>query len=309
LQLQKSAAPRDGALGSQLLETPVPSGADLSQRARILQKAAAAAPNDRLVQTLWANLPVPVAHGRRHQQYPGHWMALARLEPDNGVAWIAVVDHAWKSGDMRAADAALARMAAAESYNEHLGEAVGAWRDVFHRYPPPQAQMLPGVGTASTRQDRSDLVFNEAALSSAPPIESLLDACRPWRNPHAGTKRFRTCGKIGRLMMRRSQTMLGRLVGVAILRSSHQGNASDIGMIRTVGWENEQYAKIMAAMAGNPYAKQGYLDLLQRTDSEMQAIQYELGVAGIALTPPAAWKQTVNGKPIEPLDDPSSQAH
>ena len=59
VELQKSAFPRDWALGAQLLETRPASGAAQHERALILQKAAAAAPKDRLVQSLWANASIP----------------------------------------------------------------------------------------------------------------------------------------------------------------------------------------------------------------------------------------------------------
>ncbi len=307
--LQRSPSPRDWALGSQLLETRLVRGASLRERGLILQKAAKAAPRDRLVQTLWANIPLHEQHCRTTRRCTDHAAALARLDPGNGAAWAAVIDHAWKQGDVRGAEAALRRMAGADRYNEHLGEAVAAWRDVLRRYPPPLPQVLPrhGADTSADILDALDLAFDEAVQTIVPPIPSLFDACRRAKYPNVGARRFQTCGKIARLMMGRSQTLIGRGFGVAILRASHVGTQADIPMVRAVTWQLEQYRPIAATLGSNAVAKQNHLNLIESTDSEMQVIQYELKGGGIALTPPDGWKQTLNGKQIEPLYDLASQ--
>lgn len=301
LKLQKSPSPRDWALGSQLLDARTASDATLRQRALILQKAARAAPRDRLVQTLWASLPLQDRHCRAGLQCADHRTALARLEPDNGVAWVSTI----RNGDPRGTEAALRRVAASERYNEHLGQAIAAWRDVFRRYPPPLPEVRPvDDDEASTAiADQLDLVFDEAAATAVPSTASLFDACRKASHPNADTKRFETCAKIARLMMGRSQTLIGRLSGVALLRASHAGSKADIDMVRAVTWQYEQYLKIEPAIDSIAVAKQNYLNLIQTTDSEIQAIQYELRIWGVPLTPPVGWKQTVDGKQVEPLDE------
>jgi len=306
LKLQKSPSPRDWALASQLLETRPDTGASLRERGLILQKAARAAPQDRLVQTLWANIPLQDQRCRVGQRCADQRAALARLEPDNGAAWVSTIGN----GDSRGTEAALRRMAGAERYNEHLGQAIAAWRDVFRRYPPPLPDVHPldGSDASNAIGDQLDLIFDEAATTAVPSTASLFDACRKASHPNAAAKRFETCGKIARLMMGRAQTLIGRLSGVALLRASHAGTKADIDMVRAVTWQYEQYLKIEPATGSNAVAKQNYLNLVQATDSEMQAIQYELRIWGVPLTPPNGWKQTVDGKKIEPLDDLSAQS-
>ncbi|HEV2606700.1 MAG TPA: hypothetical protein VGT79_01840, partial [Xanthomonadaceae bacterium] len=79
-------------------------------------------------------------------------------------------------------------------------------------------------------------------------------------------------------------------------------------IVRAVTWQYDQYLKIESATDSNAVAKQNYLNLIQTTDSEMQALQYELRISGIPLTPPKGWKQTVDGKRVEPLDELPGQA-
>ena len=93
------------------------------------------------------------------------------------------------------------------------------------------------------------------------------------------------------------------------LRESHAGDPRDIGMVRTITWQYEQYIPIGAALGSSASAeKWNHLFMVQRTDSEIKVIQLELKLAGIALTPPDDWKQTVNGKQVEPLDDVLDQS-
>ena len=190
-------------------------------------------------------------------------------------------------------------------YNEHVGEAVAAWRDVFARHPPP----LPAVaahrpaGTAHRIEDVLDLVQDEAVATATPPVAALFHVCRQADLAVSAPGRAASCRSIARLMMRRSQTMAGRMSGVALLRASHAGTRADVGMVRTVTWQYEQYLPIAYAMSGDGVDRQNHLSLVQSIDSEIKVDQYELETAGIPLEPPAGWKQTLNGKPVEPLDD------
>ncbi|HTA65422.1 MAG TPA: hypothetical protein VK753_07955 [Xanthomonadaceae bacterium] len=302
-RLQKSESPRDWAFGAQLLATQSASGADLHERNAILQKAAHAAPGDRMVQALWAN--ASLSGHCTAKQACGDRSALARLEPDNGAAWLTVVDGAWRSGNARAIDAAIARMAASGRYNEHLGEAIAAWRDVFQRFPPP-AQA--GANATSVGGSVLNLAFDEAVSTAIPSTASLVDACSQAKHPEAGTKRFANCGRIARLMMGRAQTLSGRADGAALLRASHAGAKADIERVRTVTWQSEQFEKVASVLGSDPVAKQNYMNLIQASDSEMPAVQYDLTIFGIPLTPPADWKQTVDGKTVEPLDDVTVKA-
>jgi hypothetical protein len=100
--------------------------------------------------------------------------------------------------------------------------------------------------------------------------------------------------------------MAGRMLGVALLRASHVGTPYDVDMIRTVTWQYEQYLPIATSLAADRTAKQNHLTLVQSIDSEIKVIQYELQSAGIPLKPPHGWRQTLDGRPVEPLDDPAA---
>ncbi|MBS0211894.1 MAG: hypothetical protein JSR26_01765 [Proteobacteria bacterium] len=296
--LQKSDAPRDWALGSQLLETRPPSGAFLTKRLAFLRRAALAAPDDRLVQSLMANIAVDGSCKPRMRC--GDPAALARLEPGNGMAWLPVAVAAARAGNARATDAALARMVASGRYNEHLGEAIAAWSALFERHPPAA---LGGRKDASDAAHLLELIHSEAMATALPPAQALVGACSKTRHPHAGTRRFDDCGRVGRQLMNRAQTLAGRMLGVALLRASRAGGKDDIERIRTVAWQGEQMAKIEAALDHDAVARLNYLNMIQSSASPMMVVQYELTINGVAATPPADWKQTVDGHPVEPLED------
>jgi hypothetical protein len=302
LSLQKSSSPRDWALGAELLDTQADKARGARQRDQILQKAALAAPDDRLVQVLWANSAALCPSGQR---CPDHSAALQHLDPDNSALRLAAIDQAWKRGDVRGTDAAIRQMAGADRYNEHFSEAIAAWRDVFSRYPPPnlQSQSRFGADASSPAGNEIDLAFDEAVATAEPPTASLVEACARTKQLKAIASRFAACAKIARVMMGHSQTMSGRMAGVAVLRVSHAGDKADINTVRAVTWEYEQYLRIEPSVLGNAVAKQNHVSLVQTAGSEMQIIQYELSTEGIVLTPPDGWKETIDGKPVEPLDD------
>lgn len=296
--LETSPAPRDRALAAQLLETQPPSGAHLPQRMALLRKAAAAAPGDRLVQALWATTSASVHCGRRTTC--GDRNALARLDPSNGAAWVIVVTGAWRAGNTRVADAAIARLAGSDRYNEHYGEAIGAWREVFAHHPPQQGAV---ANAATDAKYALDLARDEAAATAVPDTTALLDACSRTRAAKAGAAHFRTCGRVGRLLMDRAQTLAGRAAGVAVLRAAGEGSKDDDERIRTVLWQSEQMVKVEAALAADPVGLQNYLNMVQANDSEMAAIRYELRIFGIPITPPAQWRPAPTAQPTAPQSD------
>ncbi|MBS0193801.1 MAG: hypothetical protein JSR34_06110 [Proteobacteria bacterium] len=302
LALQKSAAPRDWALGAQLLASRPPSDAFLRERLTILRRAAHAAPDDRLVQSLWANIGIDGSCKPR--MACGDPAALARLEPENAAAWLPVAVHAARSGNARATDAALARMAATGRYNEHFGQAIAAWRELFQRHPP--ASLHTGMAAIDDGHVL-ELAYDAATATALPPNDALVDACSKTRHPHAGARRFADCARLGRVLMDRAQTLPGRVLGVALLRASRDGGKGDVERIRTVTWQAEQMARVDAALETDAVARQNYLNMIQSGYSQMPAVSYELAISGYAPTPPADWKQTVDGHAVEPLEDGSAK--
>ncbi len=304
--LQDGPSPRDWALGSQLLETRPATGSALPERAAILQRAARAAPGDLLVQALWSNLPAPDPPCPARTACIAHAAAWADADPQNGAAWLAVVGQAWQDGEARVADTALARMAATDRYNEHLGVAVAAWQDLLRRHPSPLPKHVPRAGSpeGAAPADEDDLVLEEALATATMPLAALFHACAPG-DPDAGAARASDCAQVARLLMRHAQTLAGRTAGVALLRRLHAGTPADVAMVRTVTWQDERYRALAPAIGGSGVARRNHLRLLQATDSEIEVVQYELRIAGVPLTPPEDWRQTVNGRPVEPLEDPA----
>ncbi len=292
-QLERGTSPRDWALATQLLEARPPTGAHLRQRLVLLRKAAQAAPGDRLVQAMWSSLVS--SQPCRGRSGCGDRGGIARLDPGNAATWVPVLDGAWKSGRTRVVDDVLVQMAASGRYNEHFGQAVGAWLDVLARHPPGAG---PGQEGAALQ-----LVLDEARATAIPDPTALVDACSKARHPETAQRRFTLCGRVGRLLMDRAQTVAGRMAGVAVLRASREGTKDDIERIRTVTWQAERMEAVSARLDADPVELQNYLNLIQINGSQMAAVQYELAIHGIATTPPEGWTQTVDGHPVEPLDD------
>lgn len=288
--LGKGDSPRDWALAAQLLETQPPSGARLRERLQLLRRAAAAAPGDRIVQSAWAR----VCENRRGCGDPG---ALARIDPGNGAAWIPPVTVAWKSGNLRAVDAGLARIAASGRFNEHYGQAIGVWRELFARHPPPS----PAQADPAREADYVlSLALDEATAMAIPDTAAIIDACSKARHPQASSRRFASCGRVGRLLMDRAQTLTGRMAGVLLVRGSETVTRDDDARIRTIAWRFEQMGKVYAQLAADPVARQNYVNMVQANDSEMAAIGYQLAISGLPPLPPAGWEPAETTQPVRP---------
>jgi len=237
LALANSGSPRDRALHSQMVWLNA-AGTDLiyaGNRGASLRKAAEAAPNDRLVQWLWANAVADRSGCDVRHPCPDRVAALAILEPDNGAAWLPLVQQSWRAKDVAGTDAALARMAAATRYDDVFVEAATAWDQIYRRYPIPASVLLRASDAESAPSGLPALDPDSAGIISAiayaaamalPAVEGLK-ACDRDKNAGASVARFDNCGKIGHLMLSTGTTVMARRLGLAFLRVSHAGNAAD----------------------------------------------------------------------------------
>lgn len=316
--LRSSAAPRDRALAIQMgdmvdmWDGHEPTPADRVQRGAMLRAAAAAAPDDTLVQWLWVQASPEDSGCDVGRPCPHRLEALARVQPDNGSAWVPVFSAAWQAKDIPAAETALANMARATYFDEKFGETVRAWVEMFHRYPVPTSAF--DHDSPEARLDPQTLAFENAfsyaAATSFPAYQGPINACRREEHPDASPQRFRDCAQVGRSMLAHSRSLISSQIGRALLRVSGQATAADIANARVVDWQYEQWQKLLPGQPGheNDSLKETGADWLE-TGDEIQVMQRQLQRAGIPLTPPANWQpHGRDGNPTSPLGEPPASA-
>jgi hypothetical protein len=311
--LRVSSDARDRALATQMAWLPdVHDGReqtvkDKASQGALLRDAAASAPDDALVQWIWAEAP-PAESGCDAGPPCAHRdSAVVRLQPDNAAAWLPVFNAASDAGDSPATDYAIAQMALASRFDDQMGIAVKAWMDVYARYPIP-ASVVPADSPDAQfdDQDRGFVSSMEfAAAMSIGPYQSLMRACSRDRHPDASSLRLRDCAAIGRLMMTQATSMISRQIGRGILRVSGQATDADLASARALDWRYENWTKLVFASKQDDGARlKATARDWEETGDETQVMDRELERSGIALTPPASWQPTGrDGKPVSPLGE------
>lgn len=291
--LAPSRSPRDQALRWDFDRLQLHSGQGSSNPRASLRDAAAAAPSDRLVQWLWANATPAESGCVGPRDCPARARALATLEPGNAAAWLPVLEQAWDAEDDAAIDAALSRMAQSQSFNDLFVEYAGAWAEIEDRFPgyvAARSAVLAGTPWA----DSSDVASMVSAIARSaafaiPSMGTLFNVCDRGKHPEAQPVRFESCGSIGRVMLGKSSSVVGRSFGYGLIKRSGLPTEQDRQANRSFRWRMKQQADLHTD-GQDPEAFRRYFADLVRTGDELAAIDRQLARAGKTPVPPAGWK-------------------
>lgn len=229
-KLRESAEPRDWMLASQLLSqsmslTDIDPEFSFTRRAELLRNAAAAAPDDALVQWV-AMTAMPGAGGgcAAPQTLPANLDAVLRLESDNGLAWLPVLGQAWQSKDALAIDSVLARMAAATRYDDHSIEYAKLMIELFRNHP----DTMRALGAASDEHEAIDPVQYGLIMSQNQntPLRGLVPICDRAAQPGADARRFAICIDLGQRLLREGTTAQISRIGDAVLMKASLSEAA-----------------------------------------------------------------------------------
>ncbi len=317
--LLKSASPRDWALAT-LINSMEPS---LWQpdplRARVMRHAAESAPDDPVVQWIWlANWPDATGCDAPHP-CPQRAAALARIEPDNAAALMPLVNEAWIAHDVPGVDAALLRSAAATRFDDPYIDARLAWLKVFREHPPRErgvnATVLDDIVDAEVATGTSvdSAAFPEAfsEVESDFPLKALvnqlasaaLTPCDATDHFQAAPGRAPSCVKLGRIMLMHSNCEWARFLGRELLRMSGLATDDDRREALAYAWQDEKAGELLNRFTKDPALRRAFVEDVERTHSDVDALQRMLGRARISLTPPTGWQPTLHGKHIGPLGE------
>lgn len=269
-QLAASKSPRERALATRLHLAE-----DRSGDARVLRAAAQAAPEDPLVQMLWSG-----SDCEADASCPEQKLAWARLEPDNGFAWMPDFEGRGEHADARAIDADIARIAAAPRFDDHLVDFWLAYRRIYAAHPM----------SAAMSQEEAVAVAAMANAAAMPlPMKWLARHCTRASHPEAAAARFEDCARIGRGIAASDSSVWAKMLGTAIVRGSGLQDAADRQARRSLEWR--QYAVGRATDERlHPGGLAAYFADLASTGNESRAQELSMARYGIALEPPAAWR-------------------
>ncbi len=290
--LKSSSDPRDWAIAALIGNIP----SDESNRAFesiransavLATRAAAAAPNDSLVQ--W--LALASLHSSDTSDI-GPLQALQSLESDNEAVWLESLNAATHAKDSTGTDIALERMADSKSFDLHLAAIAQAIADVYRRYPMPDSvnAYAQALGTPITKDTMADIMGSSLAMAFIlPAFQDLVLACRV--DPSTGDNVLHApdCARIGRMMATQSDTYLANRIGFAVLRTSQTFTDADVESSRRIDWIMAQHAIADSASVESPQADIAYLHDWYVTGNEVEAMRRAVARAGKPLEPPVDW--------------------
>jgi hypothetical protein len=294
--LSASAAPRDRALAAVIDSihiTGASGSADKIDDAALIEQAAAAAPNDVLVQ--W------IAMMQSERTTPPRELAeqalgrLQNLEPDNASVWMHALIRASHQHDTAAADAAVRRMAASTHVDDHFVDFKKALIEANRRYPLPDeyfrlASANPSMSLMTPQSAPYFLAAAFAAATMLPGYQPLIAACKPTADFQPAAARIDDCARIGRLMATKSDTLIANVIGFAVLRVSRSYTADDVKLARAQDWMMEKYRSIADGTYVTPAAKLvEEMDDVTATGSELEGMRRTVARENLPTEPPADW--------------------
>jgi hypothetical protein len=127
----------------------------------------------------------------------------ARLEPDNGAAWLAVAAAAQRHNDGVGFDAAMSRFAGAATIDPHDGAWLGVVDEGHWRGLPPAAQLMGNAW-----------LIEDAAARALEPYAPAVTWCS--RGALADVNRREACARVAGTLADQATTFAGASVGTAI---------------------------------------------------------------------------------------------
>jgi hypothetical protein len=301
LAMRNSASPREVALSTQMLDPDWESSSTEVLQAKSgerLRKAAAGAPGDAVVQYLWSHAGPDGDGCDEENPCPDRRMALARVQPENGAAWLPLIGVAEKARDWQALDAALSKLAASERFDDMYVEAWVAWRDVLRHVPLTEAEFrvaAAGAGFSGRAWSREDIQMsmataNAAAIAIGAGLQNLVHACDRTRYPDASPQRFEDCARAGRMMARTGTSMISEAIGHALVRRAGMQSDADREAERAFKWRRERLVDGYPRSEADAAEWRLYFSDLVATKRESRAQELMLARLGIPLQPPADWQ-------------------
>lgn len=212
-RLHADPSPRVQVLAARVYLSDRDEGAPLRPKgADVVARAASLAPDDAVVQWVAASAGQYGTNQCGPVRWPEAEVAnLVRLEPDNAAAWQYAVALAQAKGDQAGIDLALERMATARRADDHEGDEVATWTQVFAANPEsPRWDGEPAPDALSSALRRTG--FRYASSDSA-----LEKACAPDGSSEQAWRRLDWCALAGRLLATEGNSFALRELGLTLL--------------------------------------------------------------------------------------------
>lgn len=294
-KLRQSSDPRDWMIASQLFQIgdldPASNGV---ARAELLKNAAAAAPDDVLVQWV-AAMAVPASGGggcSAPKPLPANLDGLLRLEAANGLAWLPVLQQSYQDKDALGVDAALARMAAADRFDDHRQEYMRMLVKLYAANPQVGARIGADLESTVGKLDeagQAEVSFGMAmgqTMAVAPSLYLLNKVCDPKQESAPEARRLALCADVGQRLAERGANASLRRDGESLLELVGQSQ----GKIQALDRELEYLSWMLDQAGDQQRASAIFREEWSRSGDEVDALRATVNALGLPTTPPAMWQ-------------------
>lgn len=308
--LQASTLPREWAMAGWLQNNE-------EGETQIL-RACKVAPNDQLIR--WITVvrthanSVPVVENGSSQGFTFQYRELhssaltelQRAEPGNAIVWLMSLRNAVDQDDVIATDAALARLAASEYYDDHAAELLKAQLELFQRHPLP-AEFFAAVARLDSgwrlngafTQDVAPYYQNQYPFADIginnlffmrveSGMHELFVACV--QQPDRSAKRKDACVKTGRMLAARSRRAGIRDEASMLLSEINDFASDDVERARGQAWIQLQFSQIRPPNTGSkrPFVSKelAFINDWIESSDEFEAMRRAVVRAGKPLQPP-----------------------
>ena len=291
--LRESVEPRDWALASELsLAGDTDSTGAPVDRQEMLRNAAAAAPNDPLVQWLAANNISSSGDGACGSSLPKPEFvaALMTAAPDNGAALLMDLDAALRAKDKAGVDDILLRVTAAPHFTTYVTEALRAWVKVYQEFGPPDFMPALQPGDRAGRDKRVFvLAISHAAAMTGMRYSAVSKACNvATQDAGHSWQRASLCEDMGRHISQVSSSILNAQMGLLVVKKTGRLEPADESQQRELTWLSHAPVHVEEESA-SPAVFRSYLADTLALDDEREVMRRLLKRLGMSATPPATW--------------------
>lgn len=221
-RLHAHTSPRVQVLAGRIHLSDEDEGTPLRPKGQdVVARAASLAPDDAFVQ--W----VAASEGNYYSSQcgPTRWPEaevanLVRLEPDNAAAWQYAAALAQAKGDQAGIDAALERMATARRADDHEGEEVATWTQIFTAHPAADMSSFDEGTPGTPAQQALAAALRRSAYRFSGGDHALERACKPDGSTEQSWRRLDWCERAGRVLATDGNSFALRELGLKLLGGS-----------------------------------------------------------------------------------------
>ena len=309
-QLQASTLARDWAMAGWVQRSE-------TGETQIL-RARKAAPNDPMIRWMTVvrthanSVPVVLNSSspgftlQYRELYSAALAELHRAEPGNAILWLMSLRNAVDQNDLIATDAALARLASSDYYDDHAAELLKAQLELFQSHPLPAeyfaavARLDPGwrLDGAFTKDAApyyenhypwADIgIKNLFFMDVESGMNELFVICV--QQPNRSAERKEACVKTARVLAARARRVSVRDEASMLLSEINDFVNDDVTRARVQAWIHLQFYQIRPPDAGSqrPFVRKeiAFINDWIETFDEFEAMQRAVVRAGKPLQPP-----------------------